>query len=115
MTSPTQRSKAYAKKLGYAVAVVEHWNSFARVRQDLFGFGDLLCMKAGEPLLLVQTTTTGNMQSRIVKIAALPESALWISTGNTIAVWGWAKRGGKGKRKVWTLKAMNYPLPVEEK
>lgn len=109
MRSPTQRSIAHAKKLGFQVAVVEHYNPWARVHQDLFGFGDLLCMKHGEPLLLVQTTTTSNMRSRIVKIAALQASETWVSTGNKIAVWGWAKRG-KGKRKTWTLKAMNYPL-----
>ena len=110
MSSPTQRSKAHAKKLGYTVAIVEHWNAWARIRQDLFGFGDLLCMKEGEPLLLVQTTTTSNMQNRMVKIAGTKEAAIWVSTGNKIAVWGWAKRGKKGKRKTWTLKAMTYPL-----
>lgn len=104
MSSPTQRSKAHAQSLGYTVAIVERWNPFAKVRQDLFGFGDLLCMKQGEPLLLVQTTSTGNMASRIKKIEGLEASKVWLSTGNKIEVWGWAKRGDKGKRKVWTIK-----------
>jgi hypothetical protein len=107
--SPTQRSKAHAKALGYTVAIVEHWNSFARIRQDLFGFGDLLCMKPNTPLLLVQTTNSGNISSRVNKIAALPESSAWLSTGNQIEVWGWAKRGAKGKRKTWTIKKVVFP------
>lgn len=107
--SPTQRSKAHAKKMGYSVAIVEHWNPFARVRQDLFGFGDLLCMRPNAPLLLVQTTTTGNMSSRVNKIAELPASSHWLSTGNQIEVWGWSMRGAKGKRKVWTIKKVVFP------
>lgn len=107
--TPTQRSKQYAEKLGYTVAIVEKWNQWARVRQDLYGFGDLLCMRPNTPLLLVQTTSTGNISSRVNKIAALPESAHWLSTGSQIEVWGWAKRGKKGTRKTWTLKKVVFP------
>jgi hypothetical protein len=39
-TSPTQLSLKKLREEGYTVAVVEHWNSFARIRQDLFGFID---------------------------------------------------------------------------
>jgi hypothetical protein len=35
--SPTQRSLAHLRRLGYQARVVERWNPFARVRQDLFG------------------------------------------------------------------------------
>ena len=43
-TSPTQLSLKKLREEGYTVAVVEHWNSFARIRQDLFGFIDLLAL-----------------------------------------------------------------------
>jgi hypothetical protein len=103
MNSPTQRSKAYAKDLGYEVAIVEKWNAWAKVRQDLFGFGDLLCMKRNEPLLLIQTTTTANMAARWHKIKSSPLSAHWLSTGNKLEIWGWSKRGPRGQRKCWML------------
>jgi hypothetical protein len=104
MSSPTQRSKAHAESMGYQVAIVEKWNPWAKIRQDLFGFGDLLCMKEGHVLVLIQTTTTGNMKSRIQKIHALPTAWKWITTGNKIEVWGWAIRGKKGTRKKYELK-----------
>lgn len=104
MSSPTQRSKAYAESLGYQVAIVEKYNQWAKIRQDLFGFGDLLCLKEGYCLLLIQTTTTGNMPSRIKKIKSLPASWKWITSGNRLEVWGWALRGKKGTRKKYELK-----------
>lgn len=104
MSSPTQRSKAHAESLGYQVAIVEKWNQWAKVRQDLFGFVDLLCLKEGNVLLAIQATSTGNMPSRIKKIKSLPASWKWITTGNRLEVWGWAKRGKKGQRKKYELK-----------
>jgi len=49
------------------VAVVEKWNPHARIRQDLFGILDLVAIKEGETLG-VQTTTLGNVSSRLDKI-----------------------------------------------
>jgi hypothetical protein len=50
MSSPTQRSLRHMRDLGYLVAVVEHWNPHARIRQDLFGWIDLLAIRDGETL-----------------------------------------------------------------
>ncbi len=80
----------------------EHWNSFARIRQDLYGFGDLLVTN-GDHIALVQVTTTANMGARQRKIWSLPVHKVWLSSGGRIFVHGWALRGGRGKRKVWTL------------
>src|SRR5215475_5803217 len=35
--SPTQRSLQHLKALDYAAKVVERWNPFVKVRQDVFG------------------------------------------------------------------------------
>jgi hypothetical protein len=99
--SPTQRTLAALRKQGFTAYVVEKWNPHARIRQDLFGFIDILAMKPCEPLLAVQATSTGNISSRLTKIADTALSQDWISTGNRLEVWGWAKRGARGKRKVW--------------
>ena len=56
--TPTQRSLKYLREQGYTVAIVERWNAFAKIRQDLFGFIDLLAIKPGETLA-VQTTASG--------------------------------------------------------
>jgi hypothetical protein len=43
--TPTQRSLAALRELGYLVEVVEKWNSFTRTRKDLVGLG----RSAGNP------------------------------------------------------------------
>ena len=47
MSSPTQRSLAMLKRLGYAACVVERWNQYAKVRQDALGFIDILAAGDG--------------------------------------------------------------------
>lgn len=101
--SPTQRTLAELRKQGYTAAVVEKWNMHAKIRQDLFGFIDILAMKPCESLLAIQATSTGNVAARINKIHDAALSQDWISTGSRLEVWGWAKRGARGKRKVWTM------------
>jgi len=100
-TSPTQRSLALLRKLGYTCAITEHWNQYAFIRQDLYGFIDLLAMKEGEPLLAIQTTSTANNLARIKKILALPQAKLWLQIGNKLQVIGWSKKGARGKVKHW--------------
>ncbi len=101
--SPTARSLAHLKELGYTAKVVEHWNHFARIRQDLFG-ADVLALKPGEPVLVVQATTGANHAARRVKVEAEGFAALWIGAGATLEIWSWAQQGPRGKRKTWTLR-----------
>lgn len=100
--TPTQRSLAHLRGHGYMPWVVEHWNSFTRRRNDLFGFGDILAIGHGE-IVIVQTTSTGNMSARQKKILANPYAHEWVKAGGTIVLHGWSKKGPKGKRKLWTL------------
>lgn len=99
--TPTARTKRMLEADGYVVAIVEKWNAFARIRQDLFGFIDLLAMKPGV-LLAVQVTSTGNISARIHKIEQSPYRDWWVSTGSRLEVHGWGKKT-QGKRKIWTL------------
>lgn len=89
-TSPTQRSLAVLKERGYLCDVVEKWNPYARVRNDLFGFIDILAIKDGE-VLGVQTTTSSNMAARITKIAEHENVGAVRSAGIRIHVHGWKK------------------------
>ena len=90
MPSPTQRSLALLKARGYTVAIVEHWNPFAHIRQDLFGFGDLLAIRKGE-VLLVQVTTGGNVSKRVDKITAHDNYPRVVESGIAVSVHGWRK------------------------
>jgi hypothetical protein len=101
--SPTQRSLKYWKGLYTYVAKTEHWNAFAKVRQDLFGFADLVVLRlATKGVLAVQTTSAKNISAREKKIQDLPAAKAWLESGNQIIVEGWSKKGPRGGKKVWT-------------
>ena len=102
--SPTQRSLQLLRQRGYTVQVVEHWNMFAKVRQDLLGFGDILAVMSASPITLVQTTTAGHMAERIAKIQAEPRAKVWTLAGGAILVHGWVKKGPRNGLKVWTCR-----------
>lgn len=88
--SPTQRSLAFLRGRGYMVAVVEKWNPHARIRQDLFGILDLVAIKEGETLG-VQTTTLGNVSSRLDKITQSEATPILRDANWRIEVHGWRK------------------------
>lgn len=106
--NPTARSKQWAEKRRYKTAFVER--SFRHIKWDCFGFGDLIVMDDQQGAALWQVTTTDNINARIDKIIAIPEAIEWLERGNRIEVHGWAKRGEKGKRKLWTLKRMKMDI-----
>ena len=64
--TPTQRTLAYLREQGYLCAIVEKWNPHVKIRQDLFGFIDILAIKKDETLA-VQCTSTG-VAARVKKI-----------------------------------------------
>ena len=104
MTSPTKRCIALLKKEGAISQVVERWNAFAGVRQDLFGFADILAMTSKRELLAIQTTSGSAHASHRIKILNEPRALLWLKCGNRIEIWSWSKRGPRGCKKVWTVR-----------
>ena len=95
--SPTERTLKRLRKLGYTAAVVERFNVFARIRQDLFGFVDCLGLGVGETLA-VQATSASNVSARVKKIAEHPNVGAVRKAGWRIEVWGWTK--GKKEPRV---------------
>ena len=116
MASPTQRSKKHMEQLGYTVAIVEKWNQYAGIRQDLYGFIDLLCMKAGAGFVGVQTTST-RVKERIDKINASPLAKIFLAAGGRIICHGWSLKGKAGKRKTYQLREVEIgnELPAQYK
>jgi len=102
--SPTQRSLKYLRDLGYHCAIVERWNPHTRIRQDLFGFADLLCIQKNHPPLLVQVTSSG-WSSRLKKIKEEPLSKLALASGFNIEVHGWRKL--KTNKNKMTIKVIS--------
>src|SRR5262245_17958839 len=101
--SPTQRSLQHLRALGYQARRVEQWNPFAKIRQDLCG-GDVLPLKPGEPVLVVQCTSGANHSARRTKLEAAGFIALWKGAGVSLEIWAWRKAGPRGRRKTWALR-----------
>ncbi len=89
-TSPTQRTLKRLRELGYLVQVVEHWNPHARIRQDLFGFIDVLAVREGE-VLAVQACASGDASKRARKIAEHANVSAVRKAGIRIEVHAWRK------------------------
>ena len=120
--SPTQRTLAELKRRGWICQVVEKWNPHARIRQDLFGCIDIIAIVEGtlttavdveagsitvEPfscLLGIQATSGANHASRREKMLSEPRAHSWMKAGGRLAIWSWAKKGPRGKRKTWQLR-----------
>jgi hypothetical protein len=114
MNSPTSRSLAKLRKEGWTVAVVERWNQYAKVRQDLFGFIDLIAIK-GDITLAVQSTSGANVSARIAKIQACQAASVWLeSPMRKIVVHGWRKVGPRGARKLWECREVPLTKPFVE-
>lgn len=100
--SPTQRSLAHMRKLGYRAAITERWNPWAKVRNDLFGIVDVLCVGNGETVA-VQCTSGSNVSSRVAKIAESEHISELRKAGWKVVVQGWRKNAA-GK---WTLREVD--------
>jgi hypothetical protein len=104
MTTPTQRTLARAREIGFQAAVVERWNPHARVRIDLFGVIDIVAVHDGCGIVGIQACAGGSHSTRRAKAQASDELKRWLSAGGRFELWSWAKRGARGKRKTWTLR-----------
>ena len=109
MPSPTQRTIKYFNAHGWQIGIVERFNPHVGeygIRQDLFGFVDLVAFK-GEQVLFVQATSSG-VASRIDKILDNEIAHAWLDGGHYIHVIGWRELaaykidGTRAKRGTWT-------------
>jgi len=104
LTGPVERSLRWYRKQGWYAYSVSRYVTQAKRTIDFAGFADII---AYSPVLAqivaCQATTTGNQAARVSKILALESAAAWWKAGGDIQVHGWAKKGPRGKRKLWTL------------
>jgi len=70
--------------------VVEKWNPHARIRQDLFGFADLLALR-GTEIMLVQVTSGSNVAARVRKITEHENLPRVREANMRVVVHGWRK------------------------
>lgn len=95
--TPSQRAKKHLEKKGWRIAITEKWNSFAKVRQDLFNFGDLLGMdRVNGDIVMIQATSASNHAARRNKICGLDSAKDWIICGGLILLISF-KKGKNGR------------------
>jgi hypothetical protein len=100
--SPTQRALKLLRGRGWKCTITEKWVSFGGrkdqsgrtgVRQDAFGFGDLLAMDTYTGrIVLVQVTSGSNHSARKNKILSIPEAKDWIVSGGWILLISFTKK-----------------------
>ena len=97
--SPTQRTLKRMRDSGdyVLVQVVEKWNAFARIRQDLWNF-DILGISITGETHAIQVTTYGNMNARIKKITDAEATPHLRDADWVLLVEGW-KREKNGRWK----------------
>jgi len=89
--SNVQRSLEVLRKLGYTCAIVEKWNPHVKIRQDLFGFIDLLCLRKGE-VLAVQCCSGSTLAEHRDKIANHENIGKVRDADIRIELHAWSKR-----------------------
>jgi hypothetical protein len=108
--TPTQRTMDQLRKEGWMIGIVEKWNHFAKIRQDLFGFIDLVAVK-NERTIGVQACNDVDVSPRVNKILDLETANNWLAGGTReIQVWGWRKRGDRGEQKFWAARVQPIVL-----
>jgi hypothetical protein len=93
------------------VAIVEKWNPHSKIRQDLFGFADLLGCHPVHGIACFQVTST-KVKERIDKILAETRAENWLRCGGLIYVHGWRKL--KKKKKDGTYSKVSHYVIREE-
>jgi hypothetical protein len=89
------------RERGYPlVQVVEKWNPYARVRQDLFGIIDVVAV--GDDIVGVQATSASNVAKRVAKITDSPALPVLRKAGIRVLVHGWRKSKGR-----WVLREVD--------
>ncbi len=102
--SPTQRTIRALRNEGTICGSVEKWNPHVGphgIRQDLFGFIDLVAMSP-TGIIGVQCCAGSGHAAHRTKIVANEYAPEWLKSGGRIQIWSWSKkklrRGGKAER-----------------
>lgn len=94
--SPTQNTLKLLRSEGYTAQVVERWNHFAKIRQDLFGCIDVLGIHRDHPgMIAVQCTSDSNLAARITKILPMEIIEELLLAGNQFEFHGWKKKNNR--------------------
>lgn len=97
--SPTQRTLAALRKMGLIVGNVERWIPRAMVRQDLFGWIDLVALDPEHKQIIAIQSTGQDWAGHVRKICEEKKDMvrLWLKCGGRAELWAWRKVRRKGR------------------
>jgi hypothetical protein len=126
VSTTTARSKEVLEKTGFRSGLVERHLPHTFTTVDWLGFADILAFQNGiTRVWAINATTNSNLSAHIKKYDGPWEEAIqehqkvkenieaWVNTGHVFEIWCWAKRGDRGKRKLWTLKRVRRQINGE--
>ena len=95
--SPTQRTLKRLRDSGDypLVSIVERWNAFAKIRQDLFGIIDLLAIDSKGNTVGIQVTSYSNISARVNKMQDSDAIKHLRDANWVIIVEGWHKKNNR--------------------
>jgi hypothetical protein len=111
-TTPTQRTLKALKERGFTCGIVERFNRFGGpfgIRQDLFGFIDIIAIHRIEGIVGVQSCGQAfSAHYKKITEEKYNECQEWLLCGGKVELYGWrklkVKRGGKAMR--WTPRVL---------
>lgn len=104
--SPTQLSLRWLREDLNTAQVVERWNPHARIRQDLFGWCDIIAL-GQDKIFGIQTTSRANVPARVSKILDSKEARHWLLCDGAIRVHGWDKHQGRIRLQITVIAFMH--------
>jgi hypothetical protein len=121
--SPTQRTLRELRQQGRVAGIVERWNQHVGphgIRQDLFGFIDLIALCPERGIVGVQCCAGSGHAAHRKKITeeCRDIAAEWCRCGGVIELWSWSKvklkRGGVAMRWKPRVEVIDIPQGQEE-
>lgn len=93
--TPTGRSLAFMRQLGFIAAPVERYIPELQQSRDVWRFGDILCAHpANRQIVIVQATSLPNLPARKRKALQQPELTAWLAAGGRFELHGWVNKDG---------------------
>jgi hypothetical protein len=113
--TPTARTMAHLRRLGFVTARVEVYIPAVRRHRDLFGIGDVIGVHPRDrAVLLVQCTSDAHVADRLKRVRGRPELPALLAAGVAVEVWGWSLRAGRWRLRSVALRAEDLAAVVVE-
>ena len=95
--SPTARTLKRLRDSGDypLVTIVERWNAFAKIRQDLFGIIDILAIDGKGNTVGLQVTSYSNISARVKKMEDSEAISHLRDANWKLVVEGWHKKDNR--------------------